>query len=102
MCSSDLATAGSVAVTVADLSRLQIETRDLDETAVARVKEGQEVSIVVAPLGRATMPGRVLRVGRQPQPTTGTNSDVYYTATIALANPHPDLRWGMTVRVEFR
>lgn len=98
----ETAAASAIAVTVADLSRLQIETRDLDESAVARVKDGQEVSIVVAPLGRATMPGRVLRVGRQPQAATGTSSDVYYTATIALQNPHPDLRWGMTVRVEFR
>ena len=99
----EVITSGTIAATVADLSRLQIETRDLDETAIARVKDGQDVTIAVSALGRASMPGRVLRIARQPQATIATNtSDVYYTATIALPQPHPDLRWGMTVRVEIK
>jgi multidrug resistance efflux pump len=92
---------GTTAITIADLSHLQIETRDLDESVVARVREGQDVTVLISALGRATLPGKVVRIANQPSSTAST-SDVYYTATIELTQAHPNLRWGMTTKVEFR
>ena len=96
----EYATLGATAVTVADLTVLQIETRDLDESAAARVRDGQEVSVIVTALGRRALAGRVTDIARQP--TINASGDVFYTATITLAQPDPDLRWGMTVKVEFK
>lgn len=93
-------TAGSVAITVADLSLLKVETKDLDESATAKVREGQEVNVIVNALDRRPFTGRVTSIARQP--TTNQSGDVFYTATIELAQIDPALRWGMTVRVEFK
>jgi HlyD family secretion protein len=92
--------AGAPAFTLANLDQLQVETKDLDETATARVHEGQDVTVIVTALNRASMLGKVLRIARQP--TTNSAGDVFYTATITIPQPDPNLRWGMTVRVEFR
>ncbi|HET7770381.1 MAG TPA: efflux RND transporter periplasmic adaptor subunit, partial [Chloroflexota bacterium] len=91
---------GAVGVTVADLTVLKVETKDLDEAAAARVREGQEVSVTVAALDRKVLSGVVTEISHQP--TLNQSGDVFYTATIALPQREAALRWGMTVRVEFK
>ncbi len=59
------------------------------------------MAVIVTAFGRATVPGKVIRISKQPSSSANAN-DVYYTATIELPQPHPDLRWGMTTKVEFR
>ncbi|HEY3078497.1 MAG TPA: HlyD family efflux transporter periplasmic adaptor subunit [Chloroflexota bacterium] len=91
--------AGTPVVTLARLDELRFETRDLDEVSAARVEVGQEVTLVIAALEKRTLRGRVVALA--PEPTLTQSGDVNYTATIALAEPPPNLRWGMTAKVDF-
>jgi HlyD family secretion protein len=91
---------GTVGITVADLTVLKVETKDLDETAAARVRDGQEVAVTVTALDRKVITGVVRELSNQP--TINQSGDVFYTATIVLPQTDPALRWGMTVRVEFK
>jgi multidrug resistance efflux pump len=90
---------GAPAVTVAQLERLRFETSDLDEVSAASVKVGQDVDIVVAALEKRSLKGRVTAIA--PQPTITQSGDVNYTVTVELAEPAPDLRWGMTAKIDF-
>ena len=55
---------GQTAVTLADLSRLRVETTDLSERDVARVAAGQPVVVYVEALG-TEIPGRVVSLAPQ-------------------------------------
>jgi HlyD family secretion protein len=91
---------GTVGITVADLTVLKVETKDLDEAAAARVRDGQEVAVTVTALDRKVITGVVRELSSQP--TINQSGDVFYTATIVLPQTDPALRWGMTVRVDFK
>jgi HlyD family secretion protein len=91
---------GAVLITLADLSEMQVETTDLDEWGAARVKVGDPVQITVSAFKDKVLTGRV--VAMDLEGVTNPAGDVIYTATIALDSQDPDLRWGMTVKVEFR
>lgn len=90
---------GTPAVTLAKIDELQFETTDLDEVSAARVRIGQEVSVVVAALEKKTLKGKVTALA--PQPSITQSGDVNYTATVVLTEPAPDLKWGMTAKVDF-
>jgi multidrug efflux pump subunit AcrA (membrane-fusion protein) len=77
----EMVLAGSAAVALADLTELQVETTDLDEWAAVDVHEGQAVRITVNAFE--------------------DKGDTAYTVTIALSQQDPELRWGMTTKVEF-
>jgi HlyD family secretion protein len=87
---------GQAVVTLADLSRLQVETTDLSERDVARVAVGQPVTVFVEPLN-ADIPGRVLRIAPQANVVAG---DVVYTVVVELDEQPSGLRWGMSAEVE--
>lgn len=87
---------GQTVLTLADLSRLQVETTDLSERDVGRVAVGQQATVYVEALG-VEVAGRVVSVA--PQATTAED-DVVYTVIIALDEQPPAIRWGMSVEVE--
>jgi multidrug resistance efflux pump len=87
---------GQVALTLADLSRLHVETTDLSELDVGRVAVGQRASIYVEPLG-VTVGGRVVRIASQAETIGG---DVVYAVVVELDEQPPGLRWGMSAEVE--
>jgi hypothetical protein len=88
----------AAAAAAADLSRLQVETKDLDESGAAGVREGQEVVMLVTALDCRRVARTVTRSARQP--STDRAGDACCTATVSLPQPDPVLRWGMTVRIE--
>ena len=90
---------GTSAVTLARLDDLQFETKDLDEVSAAKVRVGQEVSIVIAALDKKSLTGKVIAIA--PQPTLTPAGDVNYTVRVVLTEPAPDLRWGMTAKIDF-
>jgi multidrug efflux pump subunit AcrA (membrane-fusion protein) len=92
----ELVLPGQTVLTLADLSQLRVETTDLSERDVARVAEGQAVSIYVEALD-TQLAGRVVRVAPQADVIGG---DVVYQVLIELNEQRPDLRWGMSVDVE--
>ena len=91
--------AGTIVLTVADLSQLQIETTDLDEWGVAHIALNQTVEMVVPGLANRSLAGRLTFVSSEPTMTSG--GAVFYKAIVALDEDEPDLLWGMTVQVHF-
>lgn len=90
--------AGEVAVTVADFSSWLIETTDLTEIDVVRLSDGQPVAVSLDAIPEATLNGVIESISQTYEEKQG---DVVYTATVALEDGHPSLRWGMTAVVKF-
>jgi hypothetical protein len=62
---------GAGVVLVADLSRLQVETTDVDEFLIGHISSGQSVALQIEALDRRELTGKVRTVSLQPQSTTG-------------------------------
>lgn len=92
----EMVVTGQTALTLADLSRLQVETSDLSERQVVAVRVGQPVRVRVGALNEE-IAGRVTRIAPQ---ATIVGGDVIYTVRIELDEQRSDLRWGMSVDVE--
>jgi len=88
---------GAGVLMVADLSRLQVETTDVDEFLIGHVRAGQTVALEIEALDRREVTGRVRTVALQPQATPG--GDQHYPVTIDLGGAMSDLRPGMSVRI---
>lgn len=92
-------TPGQPLVTIGDLGRLQIETTDLSETDVARVRDGQKTQVTFDALPGKTFSGTVKRIA--PMSTPG-QSGVNYSVVVELDESDPALRWGMTAFVDIQ
>ena len=90
---------GSVVASVGDLSRLQVETTDVDEYIISRIQPGQSASLRFDALDGQTFQGRVRLVG--PQPETTVTGDREYPVIIDFGGPVAGPRTGMTVRITF-
>jgi len=88
---------GAGVAMVADLSRLHVQTNDVDEFLIGRVKVGQTDVLQVEALDRRELSGRVQTVALQPQTTPA--GDLQYPVTIDLGGTPPELWPGMSVRV---
>jgi HlyD family secretion protein len=84
-----------VVVTLATLSNLQLETTDLSERDISRVKTGTPVNIFIEALSE-TFTGNV--VGISPRADT-VGGDVVFKVTIAFDEQPQGLLWGMTAEV---
>jgi HlyD family secretion protein len=89
---------GRVAIMIGDLSKYQIETTDLSERDVTRVKVGQTVKISVEALGQE-FTGKVVEIGLISSTLGG---DVVYTVTIEFDKQPQGLLWGMSADVEIQ
>jgi len=96
----DTEAAGAVVASIGDLSRLQVETTDVDEFIVGRVYPGQMVLVTVDALNQLQLRGRVRSVSLEPR--VGPDGDDHYPTIIDLELPPLALRIGMSVRVEFQ
>lgn len=85
-----------VAVVVADLTTWKIETTDLTELSIARVKEGAPVKIKIDALPGVELAGKVLRIKQRGENRQG---DIVYTVIITPDKPDARLRWNMTASV---
>jgi RND family efflux transporter MFP subunit len=89
---------GRVILLLADLSRYQVETTDLSERDVTRVKAGQTVNITIDALGQ-TFTGKVAEIALVSSTLGG---DVVYTVTIDFDKQPEGLLWGMSADVEIQ
>jgi HlyD family secretion protein len=90
-------TTGQVALTMANLDHLRVQTTDLSERDVERVSPGQLARVFVDPLSEE-VGGRVLQISPQASVIGG---DVVYEVLVELDEQIPNLRWGMSVDVTF-
>jgi len=95
----DTVSAGSVMAVVGDMSRLRVETDDVDEFMVARIRPGQPVTVTVDAIEGRELHGRVRTVALRSQETA--DGDDHYPVVVDLDWSPPEIRPGMTVRVHF-
>ncbi|RJP47280.1 MAG: HlyD family efflux transporter periplasmic adaptor subunit [Anaerolineaceae bacterium] len=86
---------GRVVVTLGDLSRFRIETTDLSELDVTRVKIGQTAKVFIEALNEE-IEGKVVDIALFSSTLGG---DVVFTVTIELGKQPQGLRWGMSADV---
>jgi multidrug efflux pump subunit AcrA (membrane-fusion protein) len=91
-------TPGQPVMRIADLSEMFVETDDLTEIEVVDVEVGQKVTVVADAIPSVEMTGTVESINQVFEEKRG---DITYTVRIALDDPDPHLRWGMTVVVTF-
>ena len=96
----DTVTPGSVIALVADLSRLQVETTDVDEFIVSRVRAGQAATVRFDALDDREIRARVRSVSLQPRRTP--EGDDHYPVVLDLEWTPQEIRPGMTARVTFQ
>lgn len=89
---------GQAVGTLADFSSWWVETDNLTEIEVVRIREGQGASIVLDALPEAPLTGTVTAIDTVFEEKRG---DITYTARIALTDVDPLMRWGMTAAVTF-
>ncbi|MBN1429014.1 MAG: efflux RND transporter periplasmic adaptor subunit [Anaerolineae bacterium] len=92
----EVAMPGQLIIVLADLNTLQVETTDLSERDISKVKTGQSAQVYVKALN-SHLEGHVARIA--PQATT-LGGDVVYKVTIALDEQLEGLLWGMSVEVQ--
>jgi multidrug efflux pump subunit AcrA (membrane-fusion protein) len=95
----DTIMAGTVVMTMGDLSAYQVETTDVDEYLIGHIKPNQAVTMTVEAVDRLQLRGFVRSVAlQQRQSAEGLRN---YPVVIALGSPNASLRPGMTVRITF-
>ena len=82
-------------VTLATLNNLQLETTDLNERDIAKVKIGSPVTIVIG-ASNENVSGKVIRISPKSNTVGG---DVVFKVTIAFDKQPENLLWGMTAEV---
>lgn len=88
---------GDAILTLGDLSTLWVETTDLDEIDVAKVRIGQEVDVTFDAFPERVFSGRVVRINPMAEAGGG---GVNYRTIIAVEELAPEIRWGMTAFVD--
>jgi HlyD family secretion protein len=88
---------GAPVVELLDVSRWRVETKNVGELQIARVREGQEVIVHVNAFQSEVLHGQVLTISPVAVVQQG---DTTYTLTIELEPTDLNLRPGMTARVE--
>lgn len=91
-------TAGLPLVELADFSEWDVETENLTEIEVVDVSLGQIVNIIPDALPELKLVGEVIAISDTFQEKRG---DITYTVRIKLNEVNPQLRWGMTVVIDF-
>jgi multidrug resistance efflux pump len=95
----ELATMGQPVLALGDTSKLRVETTDLRETDVTRLKLGMPVEVTFDALPGRTFQGKVARIA--PMSTTEKGS-TNFTVIVEMAELDGSLRWGMTAFVNIR
>ena len=89
-------TPGLIVITIGDLTEMQIETTDLSERDIPKVKIGQSATINIDALDQEVN-GRVSRIAEQ---ASSVGGDVVYTVIISLDEEIPEARWGMSAEIK--
>ena len=90
---------GFVVVSIADLNAWQVQTDDLSEVDVVKIKVCQPVKITVDAIPGATLDGTVASITPRAETKRG---DVTYTVKVDVKGSDPRAHWGMTAQVEIQ
>jgi multidrug resistance efflux pump len=95
----EIAGPGARIASLADLTQWEVDTDDLSEVDVVNVQPGAEVNITVDALPGVSLKGAVTSIMPRSIVKRG---DVTYTVKVAITDPDPRLKWGMTAFVDIR
>jgi HlyD family secretion protein len=95
----EMAVPGQVLLMLGDTGQLRVETTDLRETDVTRLKAGMPAEVTFDALPNRKFQGTVSRIA--PMSTTDKGS-TNYTLVIDVADLDAALRWGMTAFVNMQ
>jgi multidrug resistance efflux pump len=93
---SEWVTPGQPILLLADLQHLRVETTDLNEIDVARIKVGDKATVTFDALPDVVVEGTVAHIATKASEGAGVN----YKVIIELAEIPDRLRWGMTAFVD--
>lgn len=91
-------TPGQIVMVLGDLTEYRIETTDLSERNVAKIKIGQTAQVFIEALGEE-FDGKVVDIARSSSELGG---DVVYKVTVELNTQPMGLLWGMSADVDIR
>ncbi len=94
----EFASPGVVVAQMADFSIWMVETTDLTELNIARIKMGQPAMVRFDALPGVDVIGRVTRINALGENRQG---DIVYTVTLQLDPTEAQLHWNMTASVTF-
>jgi HlyD family secretion protein len=89
---------GQIVIVLGDLATYQIETTDLSERDITRVRVGQPANVFIEALNEE-FPGEVIDIGRVSSTIGG---DVVFKVTIELDRQPQGLLWGMSADVQIQ
>jgi HlyD family secretion protein len=92
----ELATPGVFVVRLADLSALRIETTDLTELSISRIRTGDAATITFDALPGVKLTGKVTRIDEYGRNRQG---HIVYTVYVLPDTRDNRLRWNMTASV---
>ena len=95
----ELASPGQPVLMFGDTSKLHVETTDLRETDVTRLKIGMPVEVTFDALPGRTFQGKITRIA--PMSTTEKGS-TNFTVIVEVPDLDASLRWGMTAFVNIQ
>lgn len=95
----ELAVAGQPSLIIGDTSDMQVETTDLRETDVSKLKVEMPVEVTFDSLPGKTFAGTISRVAPMSSTEKGSTN---YTVIVTVADLDPVLRWGMTAFVNIQ
>ncbi len=95
----EIASPGTRIASIADVTQWQVDTDDLGEVDVVGVQPGAAASITVDALPGVALKGQVTSITPRSAVKRG---DVTYTVRVAITDPDPRLKWGMTAFVDIR
>lgn len=87
---------GNPVLRLVDESAWLVQTEDLTELGVVKVREGDSATVTLDAIPDLRLPGKVVRINPQGENRSG---DITYTATIELIRLDKRLRWNMTASV---
>jgi HlyD family secretion protein len=95
----ELASPGQPVLMLGDTSKLRVETTDLRETDVTRLKDNMPVEVTFDALPGRTFQGKIARIAPMSTVEKGSTN---FTVIVEVPDLDGSLRWGMTAFVNIR
>lgn len=93
----DSVSVGTLFLRLVDTSTWQVETSDLTELSIVKVKVGDRASVTCDAIPELDIPARVVAISPIGESRAG---DIVYTVRLKLERQDPRLRWNMTATVK--
>ena len=95
---AETVTPGQIVIILGDLSKFKVETTDMSERDVTKLKIGDPVTVFIEALNKE-FSGKVADIARRSQTVGG---DVVFKVTVELDEQPDGLRWGMSTEVRIQ